>query len=1017
MAKDHESTMQWKLDIANLKKGMQDARREISLANAEFKNATAGMGRWSDSAEGVEAKTRQLAKVLESQQTILKDLKDQYAIVAREMGETSPEAQKLKVQIENQEAACKKTQAQMGQYNDRLAELQAEEAKAQTPTAKLNDTIEDQEKQLADLKRQYADSIVGKNPEEADRLAREIEDLSGELAENKRAMSDAERAADELDRSIDDAGDSANEAAGGGFTVLKGALADLISSGIQKAIDFVSGLTSEAIASADALQKFEGTMGFAGFDAANIEAARDAVKKYADDTVYDLDTIANTTAQLAANGIEDYTGLTQAAGNLNAVAGGNADTFNSVAMMMTQTAGAGKLTTENWNQLADAIPGASGKLQEALRNAGAYTGDFREAMAEGQITADEFNAAIMELGNDPIAVEAATSVSTFEGAMGNLEATVVSGLMEIYEQIGSENITGFITTISDGIQAVIPYIQDAVQFVLDNKDPIIAALAGIAAGVAAISAIQGIMKMVGAFKTFFGIIKGGQGVVAAFNAVMGLNPFVLIAGAVVGLVAALVVLFNTNEDFRNKVIEIWGNVKEFVGNAIDAIGVFFTETLPAAIQVMIDWFSQLPGKVADFITQVWQSVSTWAVNMWNKAKELGQKFLSNIVTFFSQLPGRIASFASSVWSNIVTWAANMVSKALELGTKFLNNVVNFFSQLPYKVGYFIGYTLAAIVTWVANMVAKAKELGQKFLSNIVTFFSQLPGKVAGFVTTVWHNIVTWAANMWNKASELGRNFLNNIVSFFKQLPGKVADFIGDVLRKVGTWAGDMASKATSAGSDFINNVVDYVSNLPGKVWDYLSDVVSKVASWAGDLASNGASAASSLFNSVVDGIASLPDSIYSIGSNLVSGLWNGINDMTGWIIGKIQGFGSGVLDGIKAFFGIKSPSRVMRDEVGKMLAEGIAVGFGDEMPDALRSMQKSMGGTVDALKGSVTVAANGIAASGAHGGAQAASGAGDNAQTVIFNQYNNSPKALDRLTIYRETNSLLFSAKVGLKNV
>lgn len=844
MSKDNESTMQWKLDIANLKKGMQDARREISLANAEFKNATAGMGKWSDSASGVEAKTQQLSKVLDGQNAILDDLEQQYKIVSEQMGETSPEAQRLKIQIENQEAACKKTQAQLATYNDRLAELKAEQAEAETPMSKLNSTIDEQESALEDLKRQYANSIVGDNPQDAKRLAQEIESLSGELAENKQKMADAKNAADKLDKSVEDAGESAEAAADGGFSVLKGALADLVSSGIQKAMDFVSGLAGEAIASADALQKFEGTMGFAGFDGSKIEEARDAVKKYADDTVYDLDTIANTTAQLAANGIKDYTGLTQAAGNLNAVAGGNADTFNSVAMMMTQTAGAGKLTTENWNQLADAIPGASGKLQQALKDAGAYTGDFRDAMSKGEITADEFNAAIMELGNDPIAVEAATSVSTFEGAMGNLEATVVSGLMEIYNQIGSENITGFITSISDGIQAVIPYIQDAVQWVLDNKDPIIAALAGIAAGIAAVSAIQGIMAAVGAFKTFFGIIKGGQGVVAAFNAVMGLNPFVLIAGAVIGLVTALVVLFNTNEDFRNKVIEIWGNVKEFVGNAIDAIGKFFTETLPAAIGVMIDWFKQLPGKIGAFLSSAWASVSTWAANMWNKANEVGIKFLTNVVNFFKQLPGR--------------------------------------------------------------------------------------------------------------------------------------------------------------------------------AWELLKGVIGKVVEWGTSLASKGRAAAKKLFDAVVNGIKSLPDRVKSIGTNLVKGLWNGIGNMTDWIIGKIKGFGNSVLNGLKSFFGIKSPSRVMRDEVGKMLAEGIAVGFGDEMPATLRSMQKSMGGTVDALRGSVSVAADGVAAgngSFANAGVNGGVAAGSNEQTVIFNQTINSPKAVDRLTLYRDTNSLLFSAKVGLKNV
>ena len=114
----------------------------------------------------------------------------------------------------------------------------------------------------------------------------------------------------------------------------------------------------------DSTDKFKQTMGFAGLDTTAIDKATKATRAYADSTVYDLSTVQNTTAQLAANGIRDYVDLTEAAGNLNAVAGGNADTFNSVAMVLTQTAGAGKLTTENWNQLADAIPGASGKLQE-----------------------------------------------------------------------------------------------------------------------------------------------------------------------------------------------------------------------------------------------------------------------------------------------------------------------------------------------------------------------------------------------------------------------------------------------------------------------------------------------------------------------------------------------------------------------------------------------------------------------------------------------------------------------------
>lgn len=219
---------------------------------------------------------------------------------------------------------------------------------------------------------------------------------------------------------------------------------------------FVS-FIKDAAAASDATDKFKATMSFAGLDTSAITKASKAAKDYADQTVYDLPTIQNTTAQLASNGIRDYTGLTQAAGNLNAVAGGNADTFKSVAMVLTQTAGAGKLTTENWNQMADAIPGAAGPLMKALQDAGAYTGNFRDAMANGQITADEFNAALMKLGTQPVAVEAAKSTKTFEGAIGNLEATINSGLMTALDSM-KPAITGTINLLSGGLGKAFDFV-------------------------------------------------------------------------------------------------------------------------------------------------------------------------------------------------------------------------------------------------------------------------------------------------------------------------------------------------------------------------------------------------------------------------------------------------------------------------------------------------------------------------------------------------------------------------------
>ncbi|WP_265643571.1 tape measure protein [Enterococcus lactis] len=251
-----------------------------------------------------------------------------------------------------------------------------------------------------------------------------------------------------------------------------GAIAGVASSAIQVITGSFSDLIGESVEASDSIDKFKSTMKLGGFGEKEIGEATKIVQKYADDTVYDLSTVSNTTAQLAANGIKNYTELTQAAGNLNAQAGGNAETFKSVAMVMTQTAGAGKLTTENWNQLADAIPGASGVLQEAMKKNGAFTGNFREAMEKGEISADEFNTAITELGMNDGAIEAAKSTSTFEGAIGNLRANIVGGINDIIKHLGKDKLTGIINGASDSVVGLFRHVSDVFSYLDKNKSTI-----------------------------------------------------------------------------------------------------------------------------------------------------------------------------------------------------------------------------------------------------------------------------------------------------------------------------------------------------------------------------------------------------------------------------------------------------------------------------------------------------------------------------------------------------------------
>ncbi|MFQ9974106.1 MAG: hypothetical protein ACLRVW_14625, partial [Coprobacillus cateniformis] len=87
----------------------------------------------------------------------------------------------------------------------------------------------------------------------------------------------------------------------------------------------------------------------------------------------------------------------------------------------------------------------------------------------------------------------------------------------------------------------------------------------------------------------------------------------------------------------------------------------------------------------------------------------------------------------------------------------------------------------------------------------------------------------------------------------------------------------------------------------------------------------------------------------SIGKDLVKGLWNGINDVTGWVLGKIKGFGNSIVNGIKSFFGIHSPSKLFNEEIGRMLSLGLAKGIEDNLKPVQNAMQSLENETVGAI--------------------------------------------------------------------
>lgn len=508
-----------------------------------------------------------------------------------------------------------------------------------------------------------------------------------------------EESARQADESLSDVDKSASKSSSGfgKFGAAAGAVGGLVSSGIGMAVDAIGDLTGDIIEASDSADKFKSTLNFAGLDTGTIDALTASTQTYADQTVYSISDIRNVTAQLAANGVQGFDKLAEAAGNLNAVAGGNAETFSSVGMVLTQTAGAGKLTTENWNQLADAIPGASGKLQEAMLKNGAYTGNFRDAMEKGEISADEFNQAIMDLGMTDAAKEAATSTSTIEGAMGNLEASVVgvgttildqfkgpltSGISLLAQGISglSGVFTGLVQTIGPILSQIGTTFQTAFQPVVEivqsqllpALQPLMSALQNLGNAIMPIitAAIQTIAPVLSTLVSNIG------------------QAMSVIATAVTPVINNIASLIQAVLPAIQSAFQIWGT---YIQGVINAVFPFIQTVVTSVMNVVNAIITTVLAAINGDWSGVWEGIQNIVSSVWNGIQSIVSGAINAVSGVISSVLSGISGIFSSVWNGIkgaVSSAWSGITSAVSSG---VSSMMNFITSIPSRImGVFSG---------------------------------------------------------------------------------------------------------------------------------------------------------------------------------------------------------------------------------------------------------------------------------------------------------------------------------------
>lgn len=633
MAENNESTMKWKVDVTQLKAAMQEAKRAINQANAEFKTATAGMDKWSKSTDGLEAKLKQLNSLLPAQKRQLEVLQASYDDTVKKMGANSQAAADLKIKIEEQKAAITKTETSISRYTSQLSTMQAAENS-------LTNTINKQEAELRDLKAAYVEVVAqqGENSDEAKDLAKQISSLSGELVENKSKLQEASEAADKLDKSLEDVEKEAKDA-DGGFTILKGTIANLAAEGVKALINGFQKLGSELInvgkQAYNAYSEYEQLTG--GVETLFGKSAKE-VKKYAENAYktagMSANTYMSTVTSFSASLLQGLNGDTEKAAKIaDQAIIDMADNANKMgtSMEMIQNAYQG-FAKSNFTMLDNLKLGYGGTKTEMLRlvqDAGVVEESVKSI---DDVSFDKIIEAI-HIVQDRMGITGTTAKEaedTIEGSTLSMKASWENLMVAIADDNANINksikqftdsaekmiknaaprikqiIKGLLTSAKKLLKQYMPEIYDTVApvitkltktvksfvtFVSKNFKTIAPIVMTAVAAFTAFNAAMAISKTVSAVSAAMQTLTAGVGLATKaqvlYNAALSSNPIMAVVTAVLALVAALALLVTMEtdeqkahkarmealEEQRNEIdanIDSWNSLKEAQQKQMDA---------------------------------------------------------------------------------------------------------------------------------------------------------------------------------------------------------------------------------------------------------------------------------------------------------------------------------------------------------------------------------------------------------------------------------------------------------------
>lgn len=703
---------------------------------------------------------------------------------------------------------------------------------------------------------------------------------------------------------------------------------NIATSAMQKIGQLGSELVAGLNESSAAWKTFQANMQMNGKTADEISKIKGELKDFAEQTIYSASDMASTYSQLEAVGTKNTTALVKGFGGLAAAASDPTQAMKTLSQQATQMAAKPKVAWEDFKLMVEQTPAG---ISAVAKTMGMSTQELISDVQKGKVKTEEFLDAIAKTGTNADFTALATQYKTVGQATDGLIETLTGQLQPAFDtlsQVGINAISGITDKISAG-SPIIEKLTVTVNTLVDKLNSMsteelmnLAKMGGLL--VTAVPALAGIGKGMEVASTasgaFTGALSGiGNGVKSipgkfdsAKKSIGGLGKsFGTLGSAITG-------------PFDVMMPKVTGSVRK-IGSTVASLPSKIASPIGKIGKAVVGKFPGITSAFSDFTGYL----GAWGGNvgsalsgvLGNVGKFMpGFAKLMNFGLVAGVLVAGLGLLNTQFGEQINTLLTTMQTKGPELITNFCNGIVSALPNLTAQGGQILNNLMLAIT---ANLPAIIQG-GIAIISSLISGIAQ---QLPTLIPTAVEMILTLASSLLSNIDQI----IDAGIDLLVGLAQGIVNALPKLINKAPTIIGQLASAIIRNLPKILQAGIKILGMLATGLIQAVPQLISKIPSIISQI--------KNAFTSIDWG---------TVGSNIIKGIASGLKSAGGAIVEAAKNAAKSALNAAKDFLGIHSPSRVFRDQVGKMMALGMGIGFDKNVP--IKSMNASLKTALGSLK-------------------------------------------------------------------